>query len=466
MVLKILMLIGNVKLIDGYIAKGKLSKLKGKKLRDFTVWYLNQKYNPKTEYKEMVFSIVDKARKVFSLEELEEMVIDSRFLATKPNADIPYFFIFDNDLKRRGNLLNLDGMPLLQTYLTSRIDSNRKLIDLINTRSALDYDYAFRKLASADNINVMLEYDRLLNKDIRYYHFMLAKRMVLSNLYSFADIKKYFLETNNDAETIVNCFISLFEAKEQPSEKEQVINSFTAIIDEIQNRIESGEETDLLTGEYLPGYEECAFAIFKSSVSLDMINELVKKLLQDKKYYFINELFLNGIESDYDYDVLDALMLEDKNIIKDTLSSISDKYLEYALTKLLDRDRSFINDVIEFICDDYNNLYMLYDAERIDRTLEFIYFRYYDFKISKESAISLIKIGSKHIPKFMGEYDFTEDERKDIYESYKWKDSDFERVYGLYLVNGDRKYLLSEKDAKEEFAKLKARRKKVRERRK
>lgn len=65
MILKILMLIGNIKLIDEYIAKGKLAKLKGKKLNNFTVWYLSQRYNPKTEYKEMVFSVIDKARKHF-----------------------------------------------------------------------------------------------------------------------------------------------------------------------------------------------------------------------------------------------------------------------------------------------------------------------------------------------------------------------------------------------------------------
>lgn len=394
------------------------------------------------------------------------MVINSRFLATKPNADISYFFEFDNDLQRCGNLLNLEGMPLLQTYLTSRVNSNEKLIDLINTRSALDYDFAFRKLVGVRNINVLINYDKALNKDVRYYHFMLAKRMLLSNLYSFGDIEKYFLETNNDAETIVNCFISLFETKEQALEKEQVINSFTIIIDEIQSRIDSGEETDFLTGEYLPGYEECAFAISKAVISLDMKNELIKKLLQDKNYSFINELFLNGIESDYDYDALDAIMMEDKEIIRDTLSSIDDKYLEYTLTKLLDRDRSFINDVIEFICKDFINLDMLYDTKRIDRILEFIYFRYYDFKISKESAISLIELGSKYISKFMSEYDFTKDERNDIYEAYKWKDSDFERVYGYYLLTGDKAGLPSEKEAKAKFAELETKREKVRERRK
>lgn len=466
MILKILMLIGNIKFVDEYIAKGKLAKLKGKRLRDFTVWYLNQSYNPKTEYKEMVFSIIDKARGVFPLEDLEEMVINSRFLATKPNADIPYFFELDNDLKSRGNLLNLGGMPLLQTYLTSRVNSNEKLIYLINTRSALDYDYAFRRLVGVKNINVLINYDKALNKDVRYYHFMLAKIMLLSNLYFFADIEKYFLETNNNAETIVNCFISLFETKEQTLEKEQVINSFVAIIDEIQSRLDSGEETDLLTGEYLPGYEECAFAIPKVVISLDMKNELLKKLLQDKNYSFINGLFLNGIESDYDYDALDAIMMEDKEIIKDTLSSIDDKYLEYALTKLLSRDRDFVIKTMEAICSDYIYVGMTFNIDRIDRILDFIYNRYYDFKISKQSAISLIKMGSKYIPRFMIEYDFTKDERNDIYEAYKWKDSDFERVYGYYLLTGDKAGLPSEKEARAKFAELETRREKVRERRK
>ena len=187
---------------------------------------------------------------------------------------------------------------------------------------------------------------------------------------------------------------------------------------------------------------------------MDMKNEISKNLLQNKNWRFINELFFNSFESDNDYDMIDALMKENVEVVEDTLSSISDKYLEYALVKLLNRDRDFINEVIAYILNDYNKLRYLFDIERIDMILDFVYYRFHDFKILKVWAINLIKLGSKYIPKFMSEYDFTKEEREDIFESYKLSDSDFERVYGSYLLTGDKDYWVSEKEAKEQFARF------------
>ena len=54
----------------------------------------------------------------------------------------------------------------------------------------------------------------------------------------------------------------------------------------------------------------------------------------------------------------------------------------------------------------------------------------------------------------MSEFDFTKEEREDIFESYKWMDSDFERVYGSYLLTGDKDYWVSEEEAKAQFARF------------
>ena len=165
MILKILMKIGNLKWIDDYLNIRILNKLSVEDLKEFVIWYLNQEYDAKTNNKECVFGILDVARKKIPLEELEELVINSRFMQSKPDKDFYYFFRFDDFLNSNGNLLNLEGMPLLQTYLTSRIDTNDELIFLINRNAAIDYDYAFRKLVSVGNVDTLLEYAKQLNRD-------------------------------------------------------------------------------------------------------------------------------------------------------------------------------------------------------------------------------------------------------------------------------------------------------------
>ncbi len=460
MILKILMKIGNLKWIDDYLDIRILNKLSVEDLKEFVIWYLDQEYDAKTNNKECVFGILDVARKKIPLEELEELVINSRFMQSKPDKDFYYFFRCDVFLSNNGNLLNLEGMPLLQTYLTSRIDMDDELILLINRKAAIDYDYAFRKLVSVGNLDILLSYAKQLEQNEKYYHYgkychsELAKKMALSGLYSLEEIEKFLKEVGVKADVIVEVFVNLFEQTKDNQNKESVISAFISIVDFYQNKIDNGQESDAKTGDYLPGYNECAFSILKFAVSMDMKNEISKNLLQNKNWHFINELFFNSFESDNDYDIIDALMKENVEVAEDTLSSISDKYLEYALVKLLNRDRDFINEVIAYILNDYDKLRYLFDIERIDTILDFVYYRFHDFKILKVWSINLIKLGSKYIPKFMSEFDFTKEEREDIFESYKWMDSDFERVYGSYLLTGDKDYWVSEEEAKAQFARF------------
>lgn len=454
MILKMLMSIGNLKWLDDYLNIRILNKLSVEDLKKFVIWYLNQEYDAKTNNKECVFGILDVARKKIPLEELEELVINSRFMQSKPDKDFYYFFRFDDFLNSNGNLLNLEGMPLLQTYLTSRVASNEELILLINTKAAIDYDYAFRRLVSIGNIDTLLEYTKQLSQNEKFCQSELAKKMALSGLYSLEEIESFFKEVVLIADTIVDTFAKLFEHTQENEKRENVISTFISIVDFYQKKVDNGQESDAKKGDYLPGYNECAFSILKFSISMDMKNEISKNLLQNKNWRFINELFFNSFESDNDYDMIDALMKENVEVVEDTLSSISDKYLEYALVKLLNRDRDFINEVIAYILNDYNKLRYLFDIERIDMILDFVYYRFHDFKILKVWAINLIKLGSKYIPKFMSEYDFTKEEREDIFESYKLSNSDFERVYGSYLLTGDKDYWVSEKEAKEQFARF------------
>ena len=316
MILKILMRIGNLKWIDDYVDIKILNKLSAKDLKKFVIWYLNQEYDAKTNNKECVFGILDVARKKIPLEELEELVINSRFMQSKPDKDFYCFFRFDDFLNSNGNLLNLEGMPLLQTYLTSRIGLDEDLILLINRKSAIDYAYAFRKLASVGNIDTLLEYAKQLNRDEKYYHYGkhcqsdLAKQMALSGLYSWDEIERFFKEVVLRSETIVEIFIKFFEYTQENEKRNIVINTFISIVDFYQKKIDSGQETDSKTGDYLPGYDECAFSISRFDISSDMKNIISKNLLQNKNYRFINELFFNDFEFDYDYDIIDALMEE------------------------------------------------------------------------------------------------------------------------------------------------------------
>ncbi len=425
-----------------------LKKLNEKQFKAFFTWYLEHEYNITTKFPMFSFSLINTAEEKMEIDEIEELVMNSKYFETIPLDRIIYFLRCGSFLK----IVDLDHFTFLKTFFTSKIKDYDILIELINGKRNIDYDYVFRSLVEIKDIEKLIEYNNILfNLEDRR---KLIKVMIDSCYYTLEDFQNFIFNTILYIKDIVNILVELYN-KENVYDKNEILDMFIF-------------ETDIIS----PGYQESKYSLRdirysyayeitrNGNISLEMKNDIAKRLLEEKNYDFIYEWFLNNIDCDYNYKIIDTMMLEDEGMVKKVLASVSNKYIEYALTKLLDRDRSFIRYVIEYICRDYDIIGQ-FEVERIDKILEFIYYRYYDFKISKISAINLIKLGSKYISKFMSEYEFSEEERKDISDFYSWTggDLDFQIVYGKYLRSGDKKYLLRETDAKSMFLELENKRK-------
>lgn len=457
--LEILKKIGNVSYIDSFLMKkgrNNLRKLSALELEEFLKWYLNQEFSDNSEYPFVVFHYLKEALE-YKID-IDELATLSLCFKTMPEEYI-YRFLKNNN--RYIIPLNLNGLTLLKTYLTSRITDKEELINLINLLPEscyFDFDLAYRRLGE-DNLDTLLEYNRKLNTNGKRENF--TKKVLQTGKMTLEEIKRYFLEVGALVITQVEYFGKLYEEAKDAEEKNKILDAFIDIINCNQNKIDQGIEKNEITGGFIPSCYEYIYAISRPiKFSMKMKNQMARKLLNAKNYKFMYE-WLSNIKCSFNYELIDALMLEGKFVVKETLAIIDNNYLEYALTKLLTRDKDFISEVIELIC---NESKLFFDINRIDKILGFIYYRYYDFKISKESAINLINMASKYTPKFMNEYDFSESERNDIYEAYEDYESDFIRIYGLYLISGNKEYLYSEKDAKAKFAELKAIRKGIKER--
>lgn len=448
--LKIIRKMDCIDLVKIYFKKGnfsKLKKVKSKESRKFVNWCLSKDFFeiglP------LVLNILEVIEGIIPKEELDEMAINSNFMNGLSESVIYRSF---TEHKSKTDL------ALLSTLLTSRIYDNKRLIELINGGFSIDKDYAFRRLVEVKDINLLKESDLKLRnyKDRKE----LLKRIMGSDLYTIENKKKYILETGMgyNSEVVINHFLKLYE-KVDSDNKNKVIESFIEIVKSNQNRIDTNDMSDDRTGEYIEGYKDYAYQMFLTkNMPLNMKNDIAKVLLETRNYEFIYEWFMWDIECTYNYNLIDALMLEDENVVKNLLFAINSNYIEYATMKLLNRDEEFVVKVMELMASKVEYC----EIDFIDKILDIIYYKYYDFKLSINAAFNLILAKSKFTPKYMSEYNFNGDMRNRILKTYKL-DEDFLTVYVPYLTTGDKSKLLDWKEAIEKLKELRTKRLKVRE---
>lgn len=456
MILKILMRLGLVHSVDEYLLKNNgrnLAKLR-KKINDFDnflKWYLNQEYDSDPKYNQAVFHYLN-ARNLVNLDKdiIEEMAIESRYLESIPEEEIMMFLSNFNYDKFNA----LTSMKVLGTYLTSRISNSFDLISLMDKRAPIDYDYAYRKLLTGSVIGKLEEYYYSVKRsmDIRIN---LGIKAAQSGLYSVEELKNFFLDVNMPSVVVIESFIGLYKNADLV-QKEKIIEEFIAIMNANQNDVD-----EIHNGNLIEGYDFYLSNIKgNSNISMKMKNDIARKILEDKNYDFIYAWFRSNIMCDYNFNLIDALMLEDECVARNVLTFINLRYLEYAVSKLLNRDKDFIIRVMNIMC---SSVYSI-DQYRVDQILDMIFNRYYDFKLSRRSILNLIMARSKYLPRFMCKLQFSVGERQTLLDCH-WMNEDFRTIYEKYLRTGDRKYLPSEREAKREFEELQNSRQRLRNRR-
>jgi len=394
----------------------------------FIKWYLERNYDEDVYDKYAIYFYLDEAIRKLGPSKVEALVIESDFFESKPAEEIAYYFKILHNLE----VPELKKMKSFRTYLTSKITKSFDLIELINNRVDIDYDCAFKCLIEVQNIHYLIIYTKALIRQDNKKRFVEA--IVNSGMYSLEELKIIFLEAKLAPSTVVELYTNIYKSTYSKEDRENVIDTFTSVIKATEQRADNDMKFDNLE----EGYKGYTYQIsIAKDMPVEMKNDLAKKLLETKNYEFIYEWFLKDIICEYNYDMIDALILASEDVVANTLVCINSKYVEYAVTKLLNRDKEFIFNVMDYIFIRAVD----FDIERMDKMLTMIYAKHSDFKLSKEAAFNLIKHKSKYMPKYISEYEFNEDEKARIDELYEWTKI-FLVVYESYINKGDKTDLL------------------------
>ena len=309
---------------------------------EFFNWYLNQDYNF-FENRNAIYNYVlmALAKAYFSYNEMEELLIESKYFESIPEDDI-YDFLYSSSV--RFNFAKF--LPLFVTYLTSKITSEEHLIRLTNFGCVIDMDCALRKLVEIRNIEKLITFTKQI------YNYSTKKDLFIqtlkSNFYSFEDIKNYIIKTDLATSIVVDVFADFY--KDNMTEKGDLILdtlikvASTPISDDSTNKA-----IDTRTNETLEGCEYYAYEIsYNASWTKEMKIDFAKKLLASKNHEFIYYWLSHNTDCPYNYEIIDAMLKEDMSVIIRILAYVNDTYLEYVVMQLV-KDKNYITSILKNI---------------------------------------------------------------------------------------------------------------------
>lgn len=418
-------------------------RLNKKEFTKFLNWYFSQEYQSTKEHQNAPFKCIELATNALDNEDIDEQAISSKLFTSIPEERIYSFF-------KTGcyyPVLDIKTFPLLQTYLTSRITDDQNLINLLNRSISIDADYAYRKLAEEELKQIIRYFNSLMHGEDRK-NFTLQ---IFRN-HSLEDLKIFFESIDCPIYIIVEGFTQNYNNEPSQEVKSQILDTLISLFGSSTSPTQ--EETSIEENYYHKTYEEYARNIAANkNVTEEMKNQLAQKLLKDKNYDFIYYWFTSDIECAYNYQIIAAMTKEDADICTKLLMSINDKYLEHAFIKIINQGKEKVAQVIHEICEKIE----FFEISRVDKILAMVYFKDYNFQISKEDALSLILAGSIYIPKFINDFEFAENEREMILASFE-NSPDLLSLYGAYLHSGFKDKLLPKSENEEKLAQMRARR--------
>lgn len=417
-------------------------RLNKKEFTKFLNWYFSQEYQSAKEHQSAPFKCLELATNTLDNEDIDEQAISSKFFTSIPEERIYSFF-------KTGcyyPVLDLKTFPLLQTYLTSRITDNQNLINLLNRSISIDADYAYRKLAEEELKQLIKYFISLMHREDRdNFAFQIFKN------HSLEDLKKFFENVDCPIYIIVEGFTRNYNNEPSQEVKSQILDTLISLFG-----LSSSPtlETPIEENYYHKTYEEYARNISANkNVTEKMKNQLAQKLLKDKNYDFIYYWFTSDIECAYNYQIIATMTKEDANICTRLLMAINDKYLEHAFMKIENQGKEKVAQVIREICEKLE----FFEISRVDKILAMVYFKDYNFQISKESAFNLVLAGSIHIPRFINDFEYAENEREMILASFE-NSPDLLSLYGAYLHSGSKDKLLPKSENERKLAQMRTRR--------
>lgn len=440
-ILRLLFKIKNVKIINFYEkVLGCFSrKLTDEEVKEFIKLYLNLNYT-KEKYGFAIIDYLNAAydREVFSDEELDELLLNSRYFKTLPDELVCKF------MKKFGFCSVIQGsmVPRFISFMTSRVVDVKELIDLINSTSIVDFSTAKQMLINQRDINVLIEAERKVG--FVADKLALGEDIIKSGLYSFADFIKYCEYVNPSIDYLIEWLREYYNLTEDKRLKNQILDKLLrfAVSEDVfpnpDNRI-----INLKHHKKIEGYDYYTYEIERNGkFSEEMKTALIKKITRshDKRLMWA---WLSYVKAQDNKIMIDRLLECSSDTIVLTLSCLKSEDFEYALKTLIERNGRKIDLVLAKL-EEYIDSFT---TEKIDEVITILINIKPDYQVSRQLAIELIKMHSRYTLALFRMFDFTTEEREAIYETYKSQGAeDSCAIYGAYLLSGKREKLLNAED--------------------
>lgn len=422
-VYKILRILENTKfycpILTGIMGSN-LEKIDEDKTKDFLSWFLSQEYDKKD--KMLLFHFLEVAKEKVGIETLEEMAVDSRYFESMPES-----IIIDYFSNRRSNFLSRSS--IFKTYLTSKISKNETLLRLIGMNAYIDYDYAYRRLASGNDVETLIDYARCRGvKNNNKY----ALAVLDNSTLSLDDIEKFFQKTDAYSEVLAEGFGRIY-LRSNEEEKDAVITTLIEISE--YPKVDGGRSyLDRRNEKITEKYQDVILGISESKIWTDEAKvHMAKKLLAMKNLEYIYYWFMYEIECSFNSNLIEAVLKESEYAVIDLLISLNDNYFQYAIMKVLDKGKDYLHSLVQVMAMDMS----LEEIDRVDRILDFLYYVDYEYEMPRAAAFNLLLAGSIYAPKYLSEYHWSNIEREQILKVYDVMHPIYLQNFEEYLKTGN-----------------------------
>ena len=296
----------------------------------------------------------------------------------------------------------------------------------------------------ADKLIYMGDMDLILASRDYWYYLVDYLNANITDDYSYPleEITTYLINYSNHNKGVITV---LTDYLEKHGSKERVL---TALADIITTKV--NEKNDDNTSKYIisdiNNYLDNIFNNLNNETFREEdINYIAKEIEKTNNKEALRE-WACKTKCRYNYQILDNLMLDYDNL--PYLFGALDKfYVNHITTRILmGQSKEEKQKFMEYLSQNYN----LFDREVLDKVLFLAYTCSYH--VSKQEILGFVLKGSRYTRQIFQKYDFNEEERLLIFETYKNnQEVDLCTLYGTYLIKGERSALLN----KEEEEKMK-----------
>ncbi len=425
MIVNFILMFKGIEGVDKYLAKHKeyfMNKTYSKTLA-FMRKYLNHEFK-KRENNFVFLDYLDNSQ--VDSNSYPELIIKSKFYKTMTDKDKIDFI---------DAYLSYDGEESIINDCIDNIFDLDALKDLVT-----DYVTEHNASTIADKLLYIGDIDLILASNGYWYY---LKDYLNDNItewpyFTLEDIKKYLLNYSNHNDNIIKVLTSYLE--KHNNLKAEVL---TAIADIITTKIiaQNTESTDYMLCDSIKEYLDNIFtSLNKDALPEEDLNNLAQ-IIEKNNNQEVLRTWVCNTKCEYNYQILDKLMLDYDNL--PYLFTALDKfYISHITTRILmASNKEEKQKFIEYLSNHYN----LFSKETLDKVLFLTYTCSYH--LSKKEILGFVFAGSKYTHEILEKYNFSEEERLLIFETYKnAPDIELCTLYSTYLIKGDKSALLNSEE--------------------